>query len=76
MKRHYFGPRHGFPLEAFQSTEAIESGLYGNIVLLSVDAQIVSNELLIRSQQWVLLPHNRRDELVTKRSFHHVCRHI
>jgi hypothetical protein len=76
MKRHYHGPSHGFPLEAFQSTEVIESDLHRNIVLLSVDAQIVSNELLMRSQQWVLLPHNRRDELITERFFHHLCHHI
>jgi hypothetical protein len=76
MNGHYLGPSHGFPLEAFQSTEVIESDLYGNIVLLSVDAQIVSNELLMRSQQWVLLPHSRRDELITERLFHHLCHHI
>ncbi len=50
MNRHYLGPSYGFPLEAFQSTEAVESDYFGNIVLLSVDAQIVSNELLMRSQ--------------------------
>lgn len=76
MNRRDLGPSHGFPLEAFQSTEVMESDLFRNIVLLSVDAQIVSNELLMRSQQWVLLPHNRRDELVTKRFFRHFCHHI
>lgn len=76
MNRHNLGPSHGFPLEAFQSTEVIESDLFGNIVLLSVDAQIVSNELLMRTQQWVLLPHNRRDDLVTKRFFRQFCHHI
>lgn len=76
MNRHYLGPSYGFPLEAFESTEVIESELYRNMVLLSVDTQIVSNELLMRSQQWVLLPHNRRNELVTERLFHHLCYHI
>ncbi|KAM3065285.1 hypothetical protein ACMFMF_011224 [Clarireedia jacksonii] len=76
MNRHHLGPSYGFPLEAFQSTEGIESDFYRNIVLLSVDAQIVSNELLMRSQQWVLLPHNRRDELVTKCLSFRLCRHI
>jgi hypothetical protein len=76
MNRHHLGPSHGFPLETFQSTEVIESDLFGNIVLLSVDAQILSNELLMRSQQWVLLPHNRRDELVTERFFRQFCHHI
>ncbi|PQE27138.1 Cyclin-like F-box protein [Rutstroemia sp. NJR-2017a WRK4] len=76
MNRHYLGPSHGFPLEAFQTTEVIESDIFRNIVLLSVEAQIVSDELLMRSQQWVLLPHNRRDKLVTRRLFHHLCHHI
>jgi hypothetical protein len=76
MNRHYLGPSHGFPLEALRSIEVIESDLYKNIVSLSVDAQIVSNELLLRSQQWVLLPHNRRDELVTQHFFRRLCEHI
>lgn len=76
MNRHRLGPSYGFPLEAFQSTEAVESDLHRKIVLLSVDTQIVSNELLLRSQQWVLLPHHRCDELVSKHFFPHLCRHI
>ncbi|KAF4621525.1 hypothetical protein G7Y89_g14547 [Cudoniella acicularis] len=71
MKRHYLGPSHGFPLEALRHTEVIEER---NIALLSVDALIVDNELLMRSQHWVLLPHNRLNDFVTGRVFH-ICHH-
>jgi hypothetical protein len=76
MNRHYRGPSYGFPLEAFQSTEIIESDVDRNVVLLSVDTQIVFDELLMRSQQWVLIPRDRRHELVDDRSFSYICPHI
>lgn len=77
MKRHLHGPSHGFLLEAFQITEVVESDLHKMNALLSVEAQINSNELLMRTQQWVLLPYSWRDEFITySLHFCHLCRHI
>lgn len=64
IKQHYCGTDIGFPLEAFQHLEVEHDQTQQKITLLSVDAQIVSNELLMRSQAWILLPWSRRDEFI------------
>ncbi len=64
MKQHYCGTDIGFPLEAFQHLEVEHDQTQQKITLLSVDTQIVSNELLMRSQTWILLPWSRRDEFI------------
>ena len=77
MDRHYLGTSHGFPLEAFQSTEFMVNTLFKTLALLSVDTEIVSNELLMRSQYWVIAPHNKRDELMSWYTLHDLlCPHI
>ena len=75
MKRHYYGSSHGFPLEAFLYTEVNQTNDRGT-TLLSVDTQIVTGELLMRSQQLILLPRDRSDEFFTKDAVHHICNHI
>jgi hypothetical protein len=64
MKQHYCGTDIGFPLEAFRHLEVEHDQTQQKITLLSVDAQIVSNELLMRSQTWILLPWSRRDAFI------------
>jgi hypothetical protein len=64
MKQHYYGTDIGFPIEAFQHLEVEHDQTQQKITLLSVDAQIVSNQLLMRSQTWMLLPWSRRDEFL------------
>jgi hypothetical protein len=64
MKQHYCGTDIGFPLDAFQHLEVIHHKTKQRTTLSSVDAQIVSNELLIRAQTWILLPWDRRDEFI------------
>jgi hypothetical protein len=66
MKQHYCGTDIGFPLEAFQHLEVQHDQSQDKITLLPFDAQIVSNELLMRSQAWILLPWSRRDEFIDK----------
>jgi hypothetical protein len=61
---------HIGPLEAFQHLEVEHDKTQQKITLLSVDAQIVSNELLMRSQIWKLLPWSRRDEFVNELAEH------
>lgn len=46
MKQHYCGTDIGFPLEAFQYLQVEHEQAEQRTILLSVDAQIVSNELL------------------------------
>lgn len=64
MKQHHCGTDIGFPLEAFQHLEVEQDQTQQKVTLLSVDAQIVSSELLMRSQTWILLPWSRRDEFI------------
>lgn len=64
MKQHYCGTDIGFPLEAFQHLEVEHDQIKQKTTLLSIDAQIVSNELLMRSQTWILLPWSRRDDFI------------
>jgi hypothetical protein len=64
MKQHYCGTDIGFPLQAFQHLEVEDDQTQQKITMLYVDAQIISNELLMRSQTWILLPWSRRDEFL------------
>jgi hypothetical protein len=64
MKQHYCGTDIGFPLQAFQHLEVRHDQTQQKITLLYVDAQIISNELLMRSQTWILLPWSRRDAFI------------
>jgi hypothetical protein len=64
MKQHYCGTDIGFPLEAFQHLEVGQDEIQQKTTLLSVNARIVSGELLIRSQTWILLPWSRRSEFI------------
>ena len=76
MKRHYYGVSHGLPIACFLHTELKEYEARGTVELFSVDARIVSNELLMRSQQWILVPQNRSGEFMTKSLLHSLCAHI
>lgn len=75
MRRHYYGSDHGIPLDAFLQTKVEEKIDPMVVRLLSVDAVIVANELLVRSQVWALLPRHRRDEFVTKDLLHYLYNH-
>ena len=79
MKQHYYCTDIGFPLESFQYLEVKYDQTQQKITLLSVDAQIVSDELLMRSQTWILLPWSRRDKFIdelAKRSLSNdICVH-
>ena len=79
IKQHCCGIDIGIPLEAFRHLEVEHDQTEQKITLLSVDAQIVSNELLLRSQTWTLLPWSRRDkfidELAKDRFSNTICVH-
>lgn len=76
MKRHYYGSNHGIPLDAFFHTEVEERSDLKLVTLLSVDATIVANELLVRSQLWMMLPRHRCQEFLTIYVFHLFCYHF
>ena len=76
MKRHYYGPSHGLSIKCFLHTELKEYDARGTVELFSVDARIVSNELLMRSQQWILVSQHRSGEFVTRTLLHSICTHI
>ncbi|KAH6671104.1 hypothetical protein B0J14DRAFT_595338 [Halenospora varia] len=64
IRHHYCGTDNGLPLEAFQHLEVENDQTERRTTLLSINAQIVSKELLIRSQTWILLPWSRRDAFI------------
>lgn len=64
MKQHQYGTDIGFPLESFQHLEVEHDQTQQKITLSFVDARIVSNELLMRSQTWILLPWSQRDVFI------------
>lgn len=81
MRQHHCGTDIGFPLEAFQHLEVHYNENQQQTTLSSIDAQIVSNELLVRSQAWVLVPWSQYNqffqELVSRGTFSYsICIHM
>jgi hypothetical protein len=76
MKRHYHGAAHGLPLETLRHVEIDKGVNWGVTRLLSVDATIDSNELLLRSQQWILLRRSQRQEFARYEIFEALCYHV
>ncbi|CAD6442665.1 95238975-4397-4591-8a49-16eca74d8c11-CDS [Sclerotinia trifoliorum] len=66
IRQHLHGTDIGFPLEAFRFVEVEHDQYKQKVGLLSADAQIVSNEFLMRSQTWILLPRTSHDEFIGK----------
>ncbi|KFY89425.1 hypothetical protein V500_05711 [Pseudogymnoascus sp. VKM F-4518 (FW-2643)] len=79
MKQHRCGVDIGFPLEAFQHLDARHGEAPRKVILSSVNAQIVSNEFLVRFQTWTLVPWNRSDtfieELAKDCYLYSICAH-
>ncbi|KFY41076.1 hypothetical protein V495_05054 [Pseudogymnoascus sp. VKM F-4514 (FW-929)] len=79
MRQNRSGTDIGFPLEAFQHLEALHDETAPKIVLSSVNAQIISNEFLVRFQTWSLVPWNRSnafiEELGTDGHVYNICIH-
>jgi hypothetical protein len=76
MMHHHNGPKYGIPLEAFSHTEVMLNFFHGFTTLISVEARVVSDKLLMRSQQWFLVPKERRDELFKDGVVDHLCEHL
>ncbi|TGO80648.1 hypothetical protein BELL_0003g00150 [Botrytis elliptica] len=68
MKQHRLGIDLGFPLEAFRHVEITHEKRTNVTNLMSVDARFVSNELLLRSQIWILFPPSQKDRMIQKLS--------
>ncbi|KAM0183341.1 hypothetical protein ACHAPC_006611 [Botrytis cinerea] len=79
MKQHRSGIDIGFPLEAFRHLEIKYNQRTRKTTLISVDARFAANELLLRSQTWILLPRSQKDrtaeELAKHRMSVRFCRH-
>ncbi len=71
MKLHRHGSDHGIPLDALPFTEAqvCEQKDRECTSLLSVEARIAADELLTRTQQWILIPADKCDNFVSRTSF-------
>ncbi|PSS22958.1 hypothetical protein M430DRAFT_16902 [Amorphotheca resinae ATCC 22711] len=57
MKRHHHGAPHGIALEALTHTAIRFDKRRQLTTLFSVEARIVDDDLLMRFQQWLFLPH-------------------
>ncbi|OBT64332.1 hypothetical protein VE03_06748 [Pseudogymnoascus sp. 23342-1-I1] len=85
MKQHRWVIDIGFPLEAFQYLEARHhDDSPQKVILSSVDAQIVSDEFLMRFQTWTLVPWSRSDTFIEElpkdhhvlgRNMYNICAH-
>jgi hypothetical protein len=76
MMHYHLGPKYGIPLEAFSHTEVMLNVSRGFTTLISVEARVASDKLLMRSQQWFLVPTEQRDELFTGGVVDHLCGHL
>jgi hypothetical protein len=76
MIQHHHGPKYGIPLKAFSHTEVMLNVSRGFTTLISVEARVASDKLLMRSQQWFLVQTERRDELFTGSVVDHLCGHL
>jgi hypothetical protein len=56
MMHHRYGADHGVSLDFLSSTQFQRNGIMNSPNLMSFDARIVADQLLLRSQLWVLLP--------------------
>ncbi|KFY78539.1 hypothetical protein V499_02342 [Pseudogymnoascus sp. VKM F-103] len=80
MRQHRDGIDIGFPLEAFRYLEVWQGeGSPWKVVLSSANAQIVSDEFIVRFQIWTLVPWNRSDtfveELKKYNLWYNICAH-
>ncbi|KFY17158.1 hypothetical protein V492_00836 [Pseudogymnoascus sp. VKM F-4246] len=79
MKQHRCGTDIGFPLEACRHLEVRHHESPQKVVLSSADAQIVSDEFIMRFQTWTLVPWNRSDTFVEQLAkedyMHDICVH-
>lgn len=80
MRQYLSGIDIGFPLGAFQHLEVCQDHESPwKTFLSSVDAHIVSQELLVRFQTWTLVPWNRSntfaEQLEKDRFKHGICIH-
>ncbi|KAL1986327.1 hypothetical protein VTN96DRAFT_9565 [Rasamsonia emersonii] len=77
MRRHYYGPQYGIPLESLSFVEVMCDD-EGRTTLLSVEARICSEptSLCLRMQQWAVFRCMERGILLSKFHFVLICDHI
>ena len=77
MKRHRRGPNHGISLDEVSFTELKDytSSREEITTLLSAEARIISDQLLVRVQQWTLVPQDKCDEFVARATLADLCPH-
>ncbi|KAE9381282.1 hypothetical protein N431DRAFT_505699, partial [Stipitochalara longipes BDJ] len=74
LKRHHNGFDHGIPLSDLSHTEIQLTE--GSVFLFSVDARIASEELVVRSQEWVVSSQHPREAFLSRTHIHGVCLHL
>lgn len=74
LKQHHNGPGHGMLLSELSHTEI--QFIQGSMFLFSVDARIASDELLVRSQEWVISNQHLREAFLSRALIHGACQHL
>lgn len=74
LKQHRHGPNHGISLSQLSHTDIQLTG--GDVFLFSADARIASNELVMRSQEWVVMRQHPREALLSGTLDYGVCQHL
>lgn len=76
MARHHHGPGHGHALRILHGKEINDPcGAWDVTTLLSVDAEIINSELVLRIQQWFLCASGQLQQVPKRRSLA-ICRHL
>ncbi|RDL30782.1 uncharacterized protein BP5553_10127 [Venustampulla echinocandica] len=74
LKQHHYGFGHGIPLSDLSHNDITLTRR--SVCLFSVDARIASNELVMRSQEWVLLSQRPVEHFLSESQGYGVCRHM
>lgn len=74
LKQHHHGLGHGISLGDLSHTEI--QFIQGGVFLFSVDARIVSGQMVVRSQEWVISSQHPREHFLSRTLTHGVCQHL
>jgi hypothetical protein len=74
LKQHHHGLDHGISLSDLSHTDI--QFIQGSVFLFSVDARIASDEMVVRSQEWVISSQHPREHFLSRTLIHGVCQHL
>jgi len=74
LKQHHHGLDHGISLSDLSHTDI--QFVQRSVFLFSVDARIASDEMVVRSQKWVISSQHPREHFLSRTLIHDICQHL